>query len=63
MVPCLEGSLYDRDVSHVQYSIQVGYPQKITRQIWGDRRFTDVEVLNPRVADGTSLMNGTLSDI
>ncbi|CAJ1409885.1 unnamed protein product [Effrenium voratum] len=23
----------------------VGYPQKITRQIWGDRRFTDVEVI------------------
>ena len=23
--------------------LQVGYPQKITRQIWGDRRFTDVE--------------------
>jgi hypothetical protein len=25
--------------------LQVGYPQKITRQIWGDRRFTDVEAM------------------
>ena len=29
--------------ARVEPTLQVGYPQKITRQIWGDRRFTDVE--------------------